>query len=745
MASADATYVKIMLTCIFTVLLCKIILATNNGGPIFVTRQKSTIEFLNKRGVILDCIAHGDPDPEIKWYVLSKGVEKQVTDIPSIRKIYSNGSLALMGFRPEQYVQDIHASVYRCSASNIHGRIVSVPTYVRAVSKQQQRIQAQVYDEYVIEGNTAVLKCNIPTFFMDDLEVIAWVREDNHLISPKNDGDEYHMVPGNGNLHVKFSSGSSIQQGYWCQVKNRVTGETFLSQTSGRIRLTHPQGAVPPVITDLSSTIYVQRGESIEISCAAQGHPSPAYRWKKPDGEFVSSESLVISETGKPGSFVYRCFVSNSNGEDSKSTVVIVTEPLNAYMEEERTDHGFELSCKVSGYPVDKMEWVHNGRPLNLSTTWNNQSQHIAKILIENVGRQDGGMYQCFVRNQFEIIQASQQLKRGDYSPSFQKLFESKTMQPGPSIELECSGIGQPTPNITWFRNGQILESGERTVIRKTIDEHGIVASKIIVKIVRTQDGGQYKCIIANKIGSKEAAKRINVYGLPVVHQMQNVTVAESQNVRLNCYVSGYPIRSIKWKRGNGNFLFLPRGRTKDYKNGTLEISNVVDRKDEGKYSCTAENGQGQSDQKSMFLNILVKPEIAQSSFTEVTLEEGAPFSSFCSVIKGDEPLTIAWFKNDSPIVLGLGTDIATTKMYSVLQIREVSAEDHGNYTCVSSNVVGNSSKTTLLLVSESPKWIISPQDTKTAIGTDVSFHCSSKGTPKPKAEWFKIQVLRKS
>lgn len=30
-------------------------------------------------------------------------------------------------------------------------------------------------DEYVIKGNAAVLKCNIPSFVSDHVEVIAWV------------------------------------------------------------------------------------------------------------------------------------------------------------------------------------------------------------------------------------------------------------------------------------------------------------------------------------------------------------------------------------------------------------------------------------------------------------------------------------------------------------------------------------------------------------------------------------------
>lgn len=38
-----------------------------------------------------------------------------------------------------------------------------------------QSYESQVYDEYVIKGNAAVLKCNIPSFVSDHVEIIDWV------------------------------------------------------------------------------------------------------------------------------------------------------------------------------------------------------------------------------------------------------------------------------------------------------------------------------------------------------------------------------------------------------------------------------------------------------------------------------------------------------------------------------------------------------------------------------------------
>lgn len=146
---------------------------------------------MNTAGLQLDCSVYGEPYPVIQW--LKQDVydqEKVVKNIPSMLKIHNNGTMELKRFSPEQFTQDIHATIYRCSASNIHGRIISSPVSVRATTRQQQQqIQAQVYDDYVVAGNTAVLKCHIPAFYKDDLRVVSWIREDNKIVTVNNSGD----------------------------------------------------------------------------------------------------------------------------------------------------------------------------------------------------------------------------------------------------------------------------------------------------------------------------------------------------------------------------------------------------------------------------------------------------------------------------------------------------------------------------------------------------------------------------
>ncbi|KAG1671037.1 Down syndrome cell adhesion molecule-like protein Dscam2 [Nymphon striatum] len=610
---------------------------------------------------------------------------------------------------------------------------------VRATTRhQQQQLQAQVYDEYVIPGNTAVLKCHIPAFFKDNLEVVSWIREDNTIIKQTKPSNNARMT-FNGNLHISNIVGSSdLELGYWCQVKNKLTNDTFLSKTAGKIRLTEPRGGVPPTITDLTEHISVNLGQVVKLECAGQGNPPPKYRWISGKGAILSSSAVFTwTKTETPGTYSFTCIIENRFGSDSSQVKVIVKEKLDAYITPSiyvaNSGEHFNLTCNVKGHPVENVFWMFNGEKV----VNNNFMRASEKILYLNSSRsQNEGMYQCFVSNKWDNSQSAAQVILGDVAPTFTKTFKSKKIQPGPSISLECSALGRPIPEITWILNGRVINSNDRFLIEEKFMEERIVTSKLTVKSIRVQDGGEYSCVASNDINKKIThSDSISIYGLPIVQQVHTVNIAAGIDVTLRCYVSGYPIHSIEWEKGRN---YLPEN-TLDYQNGTLLIQNVKDGIDEGKYVCTATNGRGQTAKNETYLNVLVKPSILKSTSNQITAAVGSPFSTFCSVVAGDEPINIYWHKNYKTIILGQGTDISTTKMYSVLQLREVKIEDAGNYTCIAENLVGKANQTIELKISYSPKWIKEPINRHARINEKVSFDCIADAFPKPKIKWRKI------
>lgn len=45
---------------------------------------------------------------------------------------------------------------------------------------------ADILMEYVIKGNSAVLKCSIPSFVADFVRVESWIDEENNILKPSD-------------------------------------------------------------------------------------------------------------------------------------------------------------------------------------------------------------------------------------------------------------------------------------------------------------------------------------------------------------------------------------------------------------------------------------------------------------------------------------------------------------------------------------------------------------------------------
>lgn len=51
-----------------------------------------------------------------------------------------------------------------------------------------QFYDAEIIKEYVIRGNSVVLKCSIPSFVADFVYVESWIDEEGTIFKPNNDG-----------------------------------------------------------------------------------------------------------------------------------------------------------------------------------------------------------------------------------------------------------------------------------------------------------------------------------------------------------------------------------------------------------------------------------------------------------------------------------------------------------------------------------------------------------------------------
>ncbi|KAL0124038.1 hypothetical protein PUN28_006078 [Cardiocondyla obscurior] len=250
-------------------------------GPVFVKEPPNRIDFSNGTGAVVECQARGNPQPDIIW-VRSDGTA--VGDVPGLRQVLPNGNLVFPPFRAEDYRQEVHAQVYSCLARSPAGSVHSRDVNVRAVVAQYY--DTDVNKEYAIRGNSAILKCVVPSFVADFVKVLSWHTDQGEEFVPGDDFDGKYLVLPSGELHIRDVGPEDGYKTYQCRTKHRLTGETRLSATKGRLVITEPVTSTKPKfpMTENSrtyTTYTVQREQPLTLPCPAQAFPVPNYRYIK--------------------------------------------------------------------------------------------------------------------------------------------------------------------------------------------------------------------------------------------------------------------------------------------------------------------------------------------------------------------------------------------------------------------------------------------------------------------------------
>ncbi|XP_024082580.1 Down syndrome cell adhesion molecule-like protein Dscam2 isoform X25 [Cimex lectularius] len=711
-------------------------------GPMFIKEPPNRVDFSNTTGTVIECSARGNPTPDIIW-IRSDGTA--VGDVPGLRQVLGNGNLVFPPFRAEDYRQEVHAQVYICLAKNSVGSIHSRDVNVRAVVNQYY--DAEVVSEYVIRGNTAVIKCNIPSFVADFVRVESWVATDGTVYTPSTNFDGKYLVLPSGELHIKDVGPEDGHKSYQCRTKHRLTGETRLSATKGRLVITEPVGTKSPKFSSEARLIWFNKvaKTNFALLCEAQAFPVPRFKWYKfvegtsrkqavvmSDRIKQVSGTLIIREAKVEDSGKYLCVVNNSVGGESVETVLTVTAPLVAGVEPsvQTVDFGRPalLTCNYEGNPVKTISWLKDGKIL--------QGHNGPVLKIESVRKEDKGMYQCFVRNEQESAQSSAELKLGSRfePPLITEGFASKTLEAGPSVYFKCVGKGNPIPEISWYLDGKKLTSADRIQVGQHITSNTNVVSYLNITSVHTNDGGLYKCVASSIVGTVEHAERLNVYGLPFVRPMEKKAIVAGETLIVTCPVAGFPIEQIQWER-DGRVLPINR-KQKVFANGTLIIENVERLSDQATYTCVAKNSQGYSSRGTLEVQVMVPPKILPFHFGDEPFAEGESVSMQCSVSTGDLPINITWQFNNKSLNFDDVSVSPFGKKASAISIDQVTWKHVGNYTCLGSNRAGQSSHTAELLVNVPPRWIIEPTDKAFAQGSDAKVECKADGFPKPSVTW---------
>ncbi|GAB0091730.1 uncharacterized protein DMENIID0001_065960 [Sergentomyia squamirostris] len=249
---------------------------------------------------------------------------------------------------------------------------------------------------------------------------VAWIHIDRQMILTIHRHvisriPRYSITYDNANtwlLHV--SQAQQDDRGYYmCQVNTNP----MISQVG------YLQVVVPPNILDIESTpssVAVRENQSINMTCRADGFPTPKIIWRREDGQSITverkkkvmvydGEQLQLIKVSRNEMGAYLCIATNGVPPSVSKRIILDVEfspmiwvPNQLVGAPAGTD--VTIDCHTEAHPRAIIYWVYNSvmvlpsKKYLIDYTENSYRAHM-KLTIKNLQNGDFGNYRCISKN----------------------------------------------------------------------------------------------------------------------------------------------------------------------------------------------------------------------------------------------------------------------------------------------------------------------------------------------------------
>jgi len=131
--------------------------------------------------------------------------------------------------------------------------------------------------------------------------------------------------------------------------------------------------------------------------------------------------------------------------------------------------------------------------------------QSDGSLQILGVSRADAGSYTCVADNGFGVSALKQTQLSINVLPDTRAYAEKSSYPVGSEINIDCAVRGHPQPQVTWLKDGVLLEQSDRV---KLSSNHSLMISG-----ANGDDSGTYTCQAINLIGSSISQITLTVEG----------------------------------------------------------------------------------------------------------------------------------------------------------------------------------------------------------------------------------------
>ncbi|XP_008580903.1 PREDICTED: matrix-remodeling-associated protein 5 [Galeopterus variegatus] len=594
---------------------------------------------------------------------------------------------------------------------------------------------------------------------------VTWTKVSTGALMTPNTRTQRFEVLKNGTLLIRKVQVQDRGQ-YLCTANNLHGVDRMVVLLSVTVQQ-------PQILASHYQDVTVYLGDTIAMECLAKGTPAPQISWIFPDrrvwhtvspveGRITLHENrtLSIKEASFADRGVYKCVASNAAGADSLAIRLHVA-ALPPVIHQEKLENislppglSIHIHCSAKAAPLPSVRWVlWDGTQIRPSQFIHGNLFVFPNgtLYIRNLAPKDSGRYECVAANLVGSARRTVQLtvQRATANARITGTSPRRTdVKYGGTLRLDCSASGDPWPRILWrLPSKRMVDALFSFDTRVKVFTNGT----LVVKSVTDKDAGDYLCVARNKVGDDYVVLRVNVVMKPakIEHKEENDhRVFYGGDLKVDCVATGLPNPEISWSLPDGSLVnsFMQSddsgGRTKRYvvfNNGTLYF-NEVGMREEGDYTCFAENQVGKDEMRVRVKVVAGPAAIRNKTYSVVQVPYGDVVTVACEG-QGEPVPRVTWL---SPTNRLIPTASEKYQIYrdGTLLIQKAQRSDSGNYTCLVRNSAGEDRKTVWIHVNvQAPKINGNPDSITTvreiaAGGSRKVIDCKAEGVPTPTVLW---------
>ncbi|KAL5018087.1 hypothetical protein ScPMuIL_003809 [Solemya velum] len=460
---------------------------------------------------------------------------------------------------------------YRCLAGNYLGTLMSkvctiVVSYMEEFSSAPQPVT-------VTAGHAAVI--HLPPLESYPVPEITWklgtaemnTESSNHQVTFSQDLVLLQTTPlQSGNQYKVQALNVAVKK----QIESDSVQLTVLDD--GNTNPIPPKMIVPP------ADIVVKTGDSeAKFECIVNARPLSrlSILWYKVSGDTrtlltggddytlsTHHRTLTINNPRLSDEGEYQCEATLTLLQGPSIPPVSASANLTVHVTPDVSNHmpslhsrdfgqSINIPCQVIGSPPPSIHWFFNAIEIDEQTNSRISISSDGTLTISSLDLADGGIYQCFARNQAGEAYKATWLQVNHSPPQFVTRPSNLSIVEGTDARFLCETVGAPSPAVQWFRvtsNGhELLQSQSRIQI--------LDRGQLLIASTETSDMGLYECNSTNTIGVISAEAYLHVWVRTAINDfpVDKQSAILGSTVRFTC-VGGNDSRTLSLK-----ILELPR------------------------------------------------------------------------------------------------------------------------------------------------------------------------------------------